>query len=494
MVRTAWLRAIAGFLLLLATCSDASADNIIMETKAVPAATTKVVPQPAACSSLEEFVFTACPLSWNGITVYGTIDGGVTWRSHGAPFNGTSAVGVDYLIQKYSRGPRWDLAPNGLSNSNIGIKGKEPLAEGWDFIFDLQAGFDPYSLHLSNGPHSEFQNIGVPLTSQDSYADSSRAGQFYNSVGYLGVSSPYGTLTVFRQNTLTLDAVFAYDPMSASYAFSQIGYQGITCGVGDTQDCRFSTSAKYRVDIGQFRVAALWQFGGYELNNAATGSYQLQVGGDITNLAGGTLSLDAIGSYVQNAVSVTLGGNTLPAVLPQFLTATLSDNSSVMLVGKYSNGPLKLFAGYEFIRYAPPSNRFAPGTGFSDIAGDFVCAACTAINGTNISNTAFDAGDKLFHVFWTGAKYAVTDNLDVIGAYYHYTQPTFGAFVNCNNPSAFANCHGTLDAVSFVADWQFAKKFDAYAGIMFSQFNGGLTNGFLNRSSIDPTVGLRFRF
>ena len=315
MARTAWRTAISGFLLLLATCleglaaatlilglagavyaTDASADDIAV-AKAAPSATAP--PQPATCTSFEDFVVTKCPLTWNGITVYGTIDGGVTWRSHGAPFNGTSAVGVDYLIQKYSNRPRWDLAPNGLTQSNIGIKGKEPLASGWDFIFDLQAGFDPYSLHLANGPHSVAQNAGIPLTSQDSFADSSRAGQFYNSVGYLGVSSPYGTLTVFRQNSLTLDAVFAYDPMGASYAFSPIGWQGITCGVGDTEDCRFSTSVKYRVDIGQFRVAALWQFGGYSLNNAATGSYQLQIGGDIANLAGGTLSLDAIGSYVR---------------------------------------------------------------------------------------------------------------------------------------------------------------------------------------------------
>jgi len=473
--------------------TNASADDI-MATKAAPAATEKAPSPPATCSSFEDFVVTSCPLTWNGITLYGTIDAGVSWRSHGAPWSGTSAVAVDYLIQKQSNRPRWDTAANALSNSNIGLKGKEPLAPGWDFIFDLQAGFDPYSLHLSNGPHSVAQNAGVPVTNQDSYADSSRAGQFYNAVGYLGVSTPYGTLTVFRQNTLTLDAVFAYDPMSASYAFSPIGFQGITCGVGDTQDCRFSTSVKYRVDIGQFRVAALWQFGGYELNNAATGSYQLQLGGDIPNLAGGTLSLDAIGSFVQNAVGLTLAGNTLPAVLPQVLTATLSDDSSVMLVGKYSNGPLKLFAGYEFIRFAPPSTTFAPGTGFTGIGGDFVCANCAAINNTNINNTAFNAGDRLLHIFWTGVKYAVTDEVDVIGAYYHYTQPTFGAFVNCTNPSAFANCHGTLDAVSFVVDWQFAKKFDAYAGIMFSQFNGGLVNGFLNRSSIDPTVGLRFRF
>jgi predicted porin len=493
MARTAWLTVIAG-LIVLATASQASAADDSVATKAAPAASAQAPSQPATCTSPEDFVTTKCPLTWNGITLYGTVDGGVTWMSHGAPFNGTSAVGADYIIQKYNNRPQWSLAPNGLSNSNIGIKGTEPLAAGWAFIFDLQAGFDPYSLHLSNGPHGVAQNAGIPLTDQNAGADSSRGGQFFNSVGYAGVTSPYGTVTVGRQNTLTLDAVFAYDPLSASYAFSQIGYQGITCGVGDTQDCRFSSSVKYHVDIGQFRVAALWQFGGYDQSNAATGSYQLQVGGDITNLAGGTLSLDAIGSYVQNGVSLGLAGNTLPAVLPQILTATLSDDSSVMLVGKYTNGPLKLFAGYEFIQYAPPSNPFAPLTGFTTIGGDFVCAGCAAINNTNINNTGFNAGDRLLHSFWTGVKYAITDNLDLIGAYYHYTQPTFGAFVNCTNPSAFSNCHGTQDAVSFVADWQFAQKFDAYAGIMFSQVNGGLANGFLNRSTIDPTVGLRFRF
>ena len=489
-VATAIVLGLAG----AACTTDAAAEDILV-TKAPPAVATKAPPTSATCSSLEDFVVTACPLTWNGITLYGTIDGGVTWLSHGVPFNGTSAVGADYLIQKYSNRPQWSLAPNGLNNSNIGIKGNEPFAPGWAFIFDVQAGFDPYSLQFSNGPHSVTQNAGVPLTSQNAGADSSRAGQFYNSVGYLGVSSPYGTLTVFRQNSLTLDAVFAYDPMGASYAFSPIGWQGITCGVGDTEDCRFSTSLKYHIDIGQLRVAALWQFGGYSLNNGATGSYQFQLGGDIANLAGGTLSLDAIGSHVQNAVSIALAGNTLPAVLPQVVTATLSDDTSVMLVGKYSNGPLKLFAGYEYILYAPPSNPYAAGTGFSDISGDFVCAGCAAINNTNINNTAYTAGDKQFHVFWAGVKYTVITNVDVTGAYYHYDQPAFGAPVNCAaNAAAFANCHGTFDAVSFVADWRFAKKFDTYAGIMFSQVNGGLANGYLNRSTIDPTVGLRFRF
>ena len=44
--------------------------------------------------------------------------------------------------------------------------------------------------------------------------------------------------------------------MGGSYAFSVVAYQGIACGAGDTEDCRFSTSVKYRVNIGQLRAAA----------------------------------------------------------------------------------------------------------------------------------------------------------------------------------------------------------------------------------------------
>jgi hypothetical protein len=165
-----------------------------------------------------------------------------------------------------------------------------------------------------------------------------------------------------------------------------------------------------------------------------------------------------------------------------------------MLLARYSNGPLKLFAGYEYILYAPPSDPFGAGTGFNDIAGNFVCAGCAAFNNTNINSTAFNAGDKTLNVFWTGVKYTVIPNLDVMAAYYHYDQPTFGAPANCAAAVTPANCHGTFDAVSFVVDWQFAKKFDAYAGFMFSQVNGGLANGYFNRNTIDPTVALRFRF
>jgi len=46
----------------------------------------------------------------------------------------------------------WGLAPNALSQSNVGVKGNEPFAPGWSFVFQLEAGFDPYSLRLANSP------------------------------------------------------------------------------------------------------------------------------------------------------------------------------------------------------------------------------------------------------------------------------------------------------------------------------------------------------
>ncbi len=58
-----------------------------------------------------------------------------------------------------------------------------------------------------------------------------------------------------------------------------------------------------------------------------------------------------------------------------------------------------------------------PQAAFTDIAGSFLCEGCAAINNTDIINTAFGVGgfgNKIFQVIWTGAKYSLTDKLDVI--------------------------------------------------------------------------------
>src|SRR4030088_3015822 len=486
-----------------ASCEVEAWSADIMPRRAPPAAAASA---PKPCTDGWSFIGTDCQLTWQGITVYGAIDAGFGWQSHGAPWDPRSAVLASYLIQKQNRSPLWSLAPNAWTNSFIGIKGTEPIGGNLSVVFALDAGFDPYSLRFSNGPGSVAANPGIPQNLATAYSDSSRAGQWFNGQGYVGVSSPtYGTLTVFRQNSLTLDAVFDYDPFGASYGFSPIGFQGITCGGGNTENCRNSTSLKYRVNVGQFRAAALWQFGGYAQNNASNGAYQFQAGADIPTWGKGALSVDAIYSYVRDSVSLALAPGTndangvpIPPFLPQTLTATISDNSAVMLVAKYAIGPLKLFAGYEHIRYMAPSD---PQTAFTDISGDFLCQGCDAFNHTNINNTAFGVnglGDKTLQVMWAGAKYAVTENLDVIAAYYHYIQNSFfgtptGGPTPCSG-AEHPQCAGTFDAISAAIAWRFAAKGDAYLGFMFSQVNGGLAFGFLQRNNIAPTAGLRFRF
>ena len=101
-----------------------AADSLPPTTAPAAAAST-----PKPCTDAWSFIATDCTLTWHGITVYGTVDAGFGWQTHGAPWDSRSAVGASYLIQKQNRSPRWSLAPNALSNSLIGIKGTEPIGE-----------------------------------------------------------------------------------------------------------------------------------------------------------------------------------------------------------------------------------------------------------------------------------------------------------------------------------------------------------------------------
>ena len=86
------------------------------------------------------------------------------------------------------------------------------------------------------------ENSALKLPFQNTNANSSRAAQWDNSLGYLGLSSKtFGTLTFGREYSLTLDGVNAYDPMGGSYAFSPIGWSGKVPGAGSTEDTRPNT-------------------------------------------------------------------------------------------------------------------------------------------------------------------------------------------------------------------------------------------------------------
>ncbi|MBV1698030.1 MAG: porin [Hyphomicrobiales bacterium] len=503
-----------------------------MLTKTAPM--TYAPPSPAACGSVYDFFFTACPLTWVGVTVYGTVDMGFGYQTHGSPFDPNFPTGASYLLNKPSRQAEWTLAPNALSQSVIGIKSNEPIAPGWNFVSVNELAFDPYSALLANAPQAMQNAIGVPLNQQLIPVDSSKWG-WLAAQNAAGVSSPtWGTLLFGRQNTLNLDLINAYDPMGGAFGFSPIGFSGATCGSGDTEECRYTTAIKYRVNIANFRLGIIGQplrYGAYNPNN---GAIQGEIGGDF-RLGPGILSTDIVGAYDRDAVNIgPSGGFTTqangqagpPFPANTFLTATISNNTSGTIGLKYTFGswapgpivskepppppslPLTLYAGYEYTVLSAPSD---PQSAFYDDGFFFTNPGAAAFtgNGTAINNTAFSANcgggggcsNRLFQITWVGAKYGITKNLDITAAYYQYWQNQFqntaagAAFCGgVGGATAHGTCSGTEDFWSLLLDWRFLPKWDVYVGTFFSQANGGFLNGYLARNNLATTTGVRFRF
>ena len=102
-------------------------------------------------------------LTWNGITLYGAFDIGVSYQSHGAPLSQDWMVGVQYLIDRKGNKSITSVAPNGLSQSKIGLRGKEPLTDDLSFVFDVESGFDPQSGRLADALASLTHNNGKAL-------------------------------------------------------------------------------------------------------------------------------------------------------------------------------------------------------------------------------------------------------------------------------------------------------------------------------------------
>src|SRR6202034_884410 len=364
-----------------------------------------------------------------GICVYGNFDMGVSYIQHGAPLN--------TIISKNSNGSYFGTGPDQMSNSFIGLRGKQEIADNLYAVFNLQTLFNPASGMNASGTMSIAQNNGLPFHSlQNSYGDSSKAGQMFNNAAYFGISSPtYGTFTMGRQSALTSDLIVNYDPLSGSNSWSVITYQGANGGGGDTENRILDNSYEYRVSVGPVRLAGEIQAknGG----NSGTGNaFEGNVGFDYMGF-----SMDFVGGKVFDAISAApLSADQLAASVTTvragygLLGATVSDNTVFSVGARYAIGPWKLFAGYEHIDYANPNNPLNPG---AFLQGGFIGGAGGALNNTNFTT------DKILQTAWFGVRYSITPALDITGAYYHEWQ---NSFVNASNSNPNANC--TTAAVS----------------------------------------------
>jgi predicted porin len=270
---------------------------------------------PEACASGHEFATTDCTLTWHGITLYGAYDVGVSWVSHGLPVNGYNYEG-ESLVNRNGYRHRFLVAPNNLSQTSLGIRGKEEFLSGWSVVFNASTGINPQSGLLANASATDTINNGLPRSSYSEAIDGARAGQPFNDEFYAGVSSPhFGTLTFGRQRALGTDAMLLYDPAGGAYAFSYIGYNGTMAGGGDTEDSRWDDALKYRLIFGPAHFGAM-----YKLANGSAGCYSASATWTAANCtpeqahnnaygfdlggAYGKFSADAVFQHYNQAISV----------------------------------------------------------------------------------------------------------------------------------------------------------------------------------------------
>ena len=426
---------------------------------------------------------TSSALSWHGITLYGIVDLGLQYDTHAAPFSDYFMAGSADIVQKNSRQAQYGVTSNNLSQSRVGLQGTEPLNFGdWSGVFKLETFFNPASGELSDAAKSLVQNNGRALNAQTTNLDSSVAGQIFQQ-SFAGLSSPtYGTITFGRQNTVLADGIAKYDPNAASQAFSLIGLSGTAAGGGDTQDRRMDSSLKYGVKYQNFRLGAEYKFS--DSANSANSAVEVSLGGDYAGF-----SADAYYVKVKSAIALSALSAAQVTTLPttfsvgNSLSATISDNTTLGLLAMYSFAPFKFYAGYENIKFANPETQLLPGF---DVASYKLAYT---------SNTAFTQ-EKILQVYWAGVKYSVDPSLDVTLAYYGYHQSSFatGALAGCST-IANANCSGELRDFSLDAVYKLSKRFDAYAGVMYSGVADGLAFGYIySKNNINPTIGVRFTF
>jgi predicted porin len=436
-------------------------------------------------------------LTWKGITLYGIVDIGLQYDTHSAPFSDYFPAVSDSLVQKNDYDSPIGVAGNNLSQSRIGIAGNEPIGGDWAAVFRFETFFNPWSGDISDACKSVALNNGKALTAQTTGVDSSICGQLFSGVAIAGFASPtYGSFTFGRNLTLLADGIAKYDPMGAAQAFSLIGFSGTTAGGGDTEDRRLDQSVKYYAKYDWLHLGALYQFGSQ--SGATNTGYQFQIGGDYAGFSVDGYyfkKYDAISVSALSAAQVTdLQTGTCTAAAPAIpqcwpignsLSGTISDNQTWAIMASYAipGAPVKLSAGYERITFDNPTNKLAAGT---LTIGGYILAF------TN--NAAYD-NEKVLQVYWAGLKWGITPDFDVIGAWYAYNQNSFatGANAGCGT-TANSGCSGTENDVSLLFDYRLTKRFDVYAGTMWSGVTDGLANGYLNKDNLATTVGVRFKF
>ena len=488
------------------------------------------------------------PITWAGVTFYGTVDVGYSYIHNGAYPSGAQYYGASYTVfsSPYNHREVSTLNNNGLQLSNVGLKFEEQLGGGFTAIGKLETQFNPISGELGDACASLLRFSGTSLFNQEKNNDGSRCGQAFANAAYGGVSNPiYGTLTVGRQGSLVNDGIGSYDPIAGSPAFSLLGYSSTAgSGIGSTETAYWDNSVKYILTYGPFHAAGMYTNGGQDtpmVNDGYGADAGVTYGGfsidgfytkengavNLTNIPLATAA-SGIGTFagttVLNACNAGLG------TCPNYLLGTVTNNEAWDVMAKYSfnvqglfsepalstkdapcgglkdapcappSAKVTLYGGYQHVDQANPEHNQSFYSGFTTIGGYRYI--------TNPNGTIAFGSDRIRETAWAGVSYE-DGPWRLVGAWHFFDQNSFlnASRQNCATSTRAAqtsstfvgirigsNCSGDFNQGSFLIDYTVNRHFDIYGGVTFADQTGGLNSGFLADNSWAFSSGVRIKW
>lgn len=352
----------------------------------------------------------------SSVTLYGVIDFGLNFVNNAQTVvNGHRTGGQQYTMSSsIMQGNRW------------GLRGTEDLGGGYKAIFVLESGFD----------------IGTGSFQQ--------GGDLFGRQAYVGISTPYGTVTLGRQYDSVVDFV---GPLTGAVGNGTYSLHGNDVNnFGNTY--RVNNAIKFTSNTyGGFRFGGLYSFGG------VAGSF-------------GTNSVFSLGG------SYGFGGLSVAAA---FLRAR-DPNRSFWGNNVNSSATASNLGSISGVQVNPVYGGFASASAYQVAGAAVQYAFSSVIVGANYSNISFrglnDAasgnlaltnprgytGNATFNSYSAFVRYGITPFLWLNGSYDYLT----GGAIDGKEGAKYHLINATIDYflskrtdVYFMANYQIASGVDS---------------------------------
>jgi predicted porin len=311
-------------------------------------------------------------IAQSSVTLYGIIDQGVNYISN--------AQSIDASGHRVGR-TQYTTSSTVMAGNQLGFRGVEDLGQGYKAIFTLETGFDIGTGKLQEG------------------------GTFFGRQAFVGLSAPFGTLTLGRQYDSVVDFL---RPLSAAAA----GGGGTFTAHGNDIDnfadtYRTNNAVKFTsTSFHGLVVSGMYSFGG-----VAGSVSRNSINSFGASFANGPAKVAAAYLKVRDPNQSFFGDNQLSSTTANNLGATTGVQGNPVYGGFASASTYQVIAaGGQY-----GTSTFSVGANYSNIRfGDLGDPASGTLSQTNPFGYS---GNAVFNSYAAYVRYLVTPAVVLTGAY-----------------------------------------------------------------------------